>query len=230
MSLELDRPSAWMQAGLPLAFGLGCVHLVSETMGLGLPHPLESGLVVLGLTAAGMAWLAVSALRARGAHPDRAARRWREFWLVPCAMAPLSILSPWTIAPGHFGLGFGGVSFFLNWLTRYPTLGPVNAEVALGLGAVLGAGAVPAFFALYAIRARRLSPRVVALFVGLQLLAYLPVCVRLDVDLFLAPLLLPTPLALTFSAGALGRLLATLAMLGCWVHAVRNPTRSVTWE
>lgn len=231
MSLEFDRPSLLIRTGLPIAFATGCAHLVSEAGEWELPHPLESGLVVLGLTVAGMGLMALAALRARGSSPERAARLRREVWLVPCVMAPLSVLSPWTLAPGGIGLGVGGARFFLTWLTRYPTLGPVNAEVALGIGALLGASAMPAFFALYAVGARTLRPRVVAVFIGLQLLAYAPVFLRLDAELLWVPTRVwPTPLALTFSAGALGRLLATLSMVVCLVGAVRRPTRAMSWE
>src|SRR5262245_9916714 len=58
--------------------------------------------------------------------------------LSPCFLAPLALLYPWVVVPGHVGLAVGGPAFFYGWLTKYPSLGPVNVVALLGVLCLLG--------------------------------------------------------------------------------------------
>lgn len=99
----------------------------------------------------------------------------------PALLSPLSLLFPWAAAPGHLGLAVGGPSFFRTWLTKYPSLGPVNGEVLAGILCLLGAAFLPCLFAHLWLRcAQRRWLLAVA---ALGLLCWVPVAVRLDVAL-----------------------------------------------
>ena len=95
--------------------------------------------------------------------------------LLPCFLAPTSVLGPW-----HAGLGLGGFEFFLVWLTKYPDQGPVNLEVLLGILCVLGAGAMPVVFGLYGGLSSRPKGWVLGLIFLCGLIPYIPVVVVLD--------------------------------------------------
>lgn len=148
--------------------------------------------------------------------------------LVPCAIAPLAVLGPWTIAPSRLGgVAIGHFPFFLAWLTRYPNVGSINYEVLLGIGAMLGACSMPAFFALYALNARSARPVILGMFVALSLIAYVPVFIRLDVPQIAFALMVardaPTSVltALSIMSGALSRLLAMISMI-VWSYRTRR--------
>ncbi len=102
--------------------------------------------------------------------------------LTPCILAPLAVAGHWTLAPTPVGMGSGGFSYFLQWLTRYPNFGPVNWEVLLGMICVLALHFLPAFFAAYSVLSDK--PRFAVLFFIFlfQLTFYLPVLIRLDAD------------------------------------------------
>lgn len=140
--------------------------------------------------------------------------------LVPCTIAPLAALGPWTIAPSHLGgAALGHIPFFFSWLTRYPNLGSINYEVLLGIGAMLGACSMPAFFAFYALNARSARPAILGIFIALHLVPYVPVLVRLDVPqmafgfMFAHDEPASVLTALSIMSGALLRLLATTSMI-----------------
>lgn len=96
------------------------------------------------------------------------------------AAAPVALFYPWTVAT-RFPGAVGELSFFLRWLTRYPNFGPINIEVLAGIAAILATGFIPALTAvLYLLRAQRLALQAAAV---ISLIAYVPVLVRLDVDL-----------------------------------------------
>lgn len=231
MSARIDRPSLWVRLALPAASlaaiaGLGMQALghveVAGAMGAAAPWVL-----LLGVVSAGA--LGLAAWR----HPERRIRLGRDALLVPCVLAPLAALSPWTVAPSPLGPGLGGLPFFLSWLTRYPTVGPVNHEVLLGTLAVLGACALPAALAHHVATSRHPRVRTIALLAALQLAAYLPVLVRLDAALLahgwtavqhgsLGPVVAPgratagwqsALLASRIAVGPLLRLAATASML-----------------
>ena len=249
MSAEIDRPTPFAAYVLPTVFLGVLASLLAQTFG---GSDLSCDVLIHGGAAAALAPLVILVsvvgltLRARASH-ERAHRLHREALLVPCMLAPLAALAPWVVAPSHLGTALGQLPFFLAWLTRYPSLGPINVEVALGIGAVLGACAMPAFFALYASIARRPRPVVLFLFAVLQLVAYVPVLLRLDVELVMyalfvlreGPLSIVGPLgapwwenalmALAIAAGPLLRALATAAMLAAVPLGLRRaPT--VIWE
>lgn len=244
------RPTRFARLVLPGAFLVALAVLLAEAFG---GFELSSRLVFFGLPA-GPLVLSAGALSALGLlaasvrDPERAARLRREALLVPCVLAPLAVLSPWVIAPSHLGPSYASLPFFLAWLDRYPTMGPVNHEVLLGIGAVLGACALPALLAAHVAIARRPAPRVVIPLALLQLVAYLPVLVRLDAEIlayaamiaregpiaFLGPIEGPwwqdALHALMVGAGALLRALATLAMLAMVPLSLRAEEPLVVWE
>ncbi|MCB9594849.1 MAG: hypothetical protein H6719_19160 [Sandaracinaceae bacterium] len=249
MSASIDRPSPFSRIVLPGAFSLALVALVVEALpselgGDVMMYGLLVGPVVLALGAIAAAWLLVSAVR----DPERAVRLRREALLVPCVLAPLGVLAPWTLAPSHFGTSYGSLPFFLSWVDRYPTVGPVNHEVLLGIGAVLGACALPAALAAHVALTRRPRPRVVITLAILQLVAYLPVLLRLDGDLLLASAAVARggewtiagPVAaswwqnalagLAIGAGAMLRASATFVMLAFVPLSLRAREPVVVWE
>ena len=138
---------------------------------------------------------------------------------IPALVAPLSVCFPWTAVPSKIGITFGEFGFFLHWLTKYPTVGPVNHEVLLGILCVLGCGFMPWLSAV--LRRHGNSGRAAHLVLaGLALIPYVPVLIRLDANLFLAG---------TYSAATAGapiwvalgpvlRLAAILSIIGMLRH------------
>lgn len=101
---------------------------------------------------------------------------------LPALLAPLALLCPWAAVPDHLGVGFGGPRLFIHWLTKYPNAGPINAEVLAGILCVLGAAVAPLALGIYRLAGG--ARRSVALSLALAtLVAYVPVLLRLDVDL-----------------------------------------------
>jgi hypothetical protein len=145
-------------------------------------------------------------------------RRWAL--LAPCFLAPLAVTSAWTAQPDHLGgASFEGFAFFLRWLTRYPNLGPVNRDVLLGILCVLGASSVPTGFGAHVLRVPTMSRRVIAAWLAVDLVAYLPVLVKLDgpaVATYVSALGAGTHSALLAPgpiSGAILRLFAVVAMI-----------------
>lgn len=237
-----------MRFALPGGFAFALICLIVEAVDpmsdVALGGMLAGPVVLaLGLVTAG--WLLARALR----DPERAPRLRREALLVPCVLAPLAVLSPWVVAPSHFGVALGGLPFFVSWLDRYPTMLGVNHEVLLGIGALLGACAMPAALAFYVGTRRTPRPPVVVTLVALHLVAYLPVLLRLDLEVLgyaalvaregplsifgagRAPWWSNALMALSIGGGALLRLLATSSMLAVvpWsLRAAKAPP--VVWE
>jgi hypothetical protein len=133
--------------------------------------------------------------------------------LVPCFLAPLALLYPWTVAPSHLGgIGWGGAGFFLHWLTKYPDFGPVNIEVLVGIAAILCLGFLPVIFGVLALGKYRLM--LLSSLACVIWIAYLPIIIRLDSDLVLAALYGSAGQSLLFlSYGPIIRLLAAVAVL-----------------
>lgn len=102
-------------------------------------------------------------------------------------LAPLALFLPWYAEPAlNGGFAFGGWAFFRRWLVKYPTLGPINWEVGLGIVCVVGSAALSLAFAAYTTLAPTPQRRVqLALFVALIVL-YAPVFARLDLMLWMA--------------------------------------------
>lgn len=102
-------------------------------------------------------------------------------------LAPLALLLPWYAEPAlNGGFAFGGWAFFRRWLVKYPTLGPINWEVGLGIVCVVGSAFFSLAFAAYSTLARAPQRRVqLALFIALLVL-YAPVLARLDLMLWFA--------------------------------------------
>lgn len=146
-----------------------------------------------------------------------ASRAPRLALLWPATLAPLAALTPWVLAPSGLGPSLGGAPFFVSWLTRYPTALGVNVEVALGMGAMLGACAVPGFAALHTAWVGEPSRRASALLGLAQLVSYTPVLIVLDAPLLAyAALCVPESglvAGLLFGGGALARGLGSLSVL-----------------
>ncbi len=103
--------------------------------------------------------------------------------LLLCSTAPLALLFPWAVAAGPVPGAYAGMPYFLGWLTRYPNFGPVNIEVLAGTAAMLATGFLPAAVALLLLMA---APRRVVLgTLALVMVAYVPVLLRLDIELAL---------------------------------------------
>lgn len=128
--------------------------------------------------------LAVPLFLLAARRPERPA----DLWRVPCLLAPLATIYPWAVVPSHLGMAVGGLPLFLGWLTRYPNFGPVNGEILLGIGCVLGASAMPVLFAELA-RRRPGRPGLLLGVLLLGLVPYVPVLLRLDIELVLAGIL-----------------------------------------
>jgi hypothetical protein len=132
--------------------------------------------------------------------------------LIPCFLAPLALLYPWTIAPSHLGgIGWGGARFFLHWLTKYPNFGPVNIEVFVGIAAMLCLGFLPVIFGVLALGKYRIM-FLISLACVIWI-AYVPIIIRLDLNLVLAGLYGTTGQSLLFLIyGPIIRLLAAVAV------------------
>ena len=150
----------------------------------------------------------------RRAHSSRL--RFAAF-LVPCFLAPLALLYPWTIAPSHLsGISWGGARFFLHWLTKYPNFGPVNLEVLAGIAAMLCLGFLPVLFGVLALRRSRLMALISI--VCVIWIAYVPIIIRLDSNLILAGLIGTADHSVLFLMyGPIIRLMAAIATLALLV-------------
>jgi hypothetical protein len=106
-----------------------------------------------------------------------------------CLLAPLALFLPWAVVPDHLGIATAGWPFFREWLTKHPTLGPINAEVGIGIACIVLSSLLPFAFALYSALSRSPKRIVVALFVVAELLAIVPLVVRLDYAMWICALL-----------------------------------------
>ena len=215
-------------------FGVGIVVLAGELV----PGELETlneflSIALIPLTIVGSlgAWFVTKRTASRRVAPLLAAA------IAPCALAPLGVAAAWAVVPGHLGMSYGGFSFFLHWLTKYPNLGPVNYEVLLGMLCLLGGSAIPAALAFYRLQTRVQTSWTLAAFLVLQLVAYIPLFIRLDFyQLFYAvvvclagpmtamggvPMSVAERLGIASEgAGAFIRLAATIGMLVAFLHSV----------
>ena len=181
----MQGPTTTQRALVYLPFLAGLVWLAIPLVGDRSPDFDMAELFVgpalgLGLLLS-MPLLALRALHAADAEERR--RRMDFALLLPCALAPLLVATPWALVASHLGIGFGSFPFFLSSLDRYPNLGPINYEVLLGIGAVLGSSAVPVLLAAHAWLGHAARPWVVASLAVAQLVAYLPVLFHLDLGL-----------------------------------------------
>jgi hypothetical protein len=137
-------------------------------------------------------------------------------------LAPFTLLFPWAAVPSKFGVGLAGPRYFLHWLTKYPTVGPVNAEVLLGMLCLVAVAVLPAAAASYWLAGGRRAAVTVAL-AACTVVAYVPVLVRLDVDLAMVGLFGAYTFAGPASAwhAGCGALLRGLAVASTVVLAVR---------
>lgn len=223
-------PPPTIPRALALApFASGLAWLCAELFAGQRVDPFEGVGLLIGVVVAPTCAIAtlVSFVCARRAASPEARERWRvRALLLPCALAPLFLACPWVVAPSHLGPALGSARFFVGWLTRYPNLGPINLEVLLGMGAVLGTCAVPAALAAYVALAPTPRRWVPPLLAGLQLVAYVPVLLRLDVDLVTFAVATSHDAVglvslLAIGGGPIAHLGATLAMLAFAVRSIR---------
>jgi hypothetical protein len=150
---------------------------------------------------------------------------------IPAVMAPLALLFPWAAVPGNLGQAFGGPRFFLHWLTKYPTFGPINHEVLLGIHCILATAFLPAALGIYRLTG---NPRrwVVMTLAVMAVTAYVPVLVRLDVDLWRVGIFGAWTMlgrAEVYQAAA-GPLLRAIAVLAGSVLALRMAIRGARFS
>jgi len=107
-----------------------------------------------------------------------------SFWLYLCFLAPFAILYPWVLTGGHSYPGYGGFLYFMEWLTKYPNLGPVNIQVLIGLVCIIAVGILPSFYAYQALSEKPRVANLLLLF-SLCLIAFAPVFIRLDLMLWI---------------------------------------------
>lgn len=135
--------------------------------------------------------------------------------LASCVVAPLAVFASWALMPGAIFASTASFGTFLHWLTKYPSLGPINREVLGGIVCVLTASLLPWFFAMYRMTASAPRPRALWAMVALQLAVYAPLVWRLDAaQLVYGAIMLPglPAFGAAFLGGALARLAATAAM------------------
>ena len=145
-----------------------------------------------------------------------------RLFATPALLAPVAVCFPWTVAPSHLGLAFGDLEFFLHWLTKYPTWGRLNHEVLLGILCVLGCAFLPWLAAVLRLYEKGGRAALMTL-LGLVLIPYIPVLIRLDVLLFIAGLplgVLPAP-PIWVVFGPVLRLASILSMIGMLLDARR---------
>ena len=193
--------------------------LASAWLGLALfdAAPIIPNAALWSVVVAAVASPLLAALGAR--RSPRGARLLREVaWVTPCFFAPLSVLHVWALVPGNLGVAMAGFEYFVTWCTKYPNFGPVNREVVLGTLCVLGAGAVPVGFGLYAVLSQKRRLAAFATWFALDLVAFVPVFIELDIPLWTLsvaglPTILGTATVPTLLYGPLLRTLPLISMV-----------------
>lgn len=148
-----------------------------------------------------------------------------------CGLAPLAVLAPWVVVPGHLGVGYGGLWFFLGWVSRYPTFHGVNHEVVLGIACVLACAVLPPVFAACLPGRPDRGPWLATgVFVAFGF-AWVPVFVRLDLEqvLYAGVVLLHGPLTLLGDAPVSlpRRLVIAAAAVGALVRLATLPAMAI---
>lgn len=100
--------------------------------------------------------------------------------LSPCATAPMAVFYPWAAVPGGLGMGYAGFPSFLEWITKYPNVGPFNIEVFLGTCCVILAYFLPAIFAYFHLETNQMLTKKIVVLLAIEFVALLAVLVKLD--------------------------------------------------
>ena len=118
-------------------------------------------------------------------HPRPLGLRGGFAYTIPGFMAPTALFSAWTLTPSHLGgVAWGGIHYFLEAVTRYPSVGPVNSEVFIGILLVLCVSYLPVAIAWgYLSHWSRTTMYTLLL---LAVIGYVIVAVHLDFNLWLA--------------------------------------------
>ncbi|MDC7126665.1 MAG: hypothetical protein PQJ46_13930 [Spirochaetales bacterium] len=93
------------------------------------------------------------------------------------SFAPVFTAFHWVFAPSHFGIGSGGLLFFIEWLTKYPNAWGINYQVLFGIICVLG---YHLFIAIIPCNFENMTYKFAWLSIMLASLLYLPILIRLD--------------------------------------------------
>jgi hypothetical protein len=222
-----DRPPKALIAAMIAPLGIAGFALMYDALGGSIVfiynNPVIGPLLLVALPIA----LAQGRPEGRGigAHARRLAA------LSPCLIATLSVLYPWTVAPGKGFPAVGGFSYFIGWLTKYPNWGPINYEVLLGILCMLGASSIPVAFALYHVQARPPRAGVLGTILLLDLVAFIPLVIYLDFDhwrgavlAFFDDRLFPRYIFFPLACGCLLRAAPVAVMLALAVRSLRAPS------
>jgi hypothetical protein len=108
-----------------------------------------------------------------------------DFWLYLCFLAPFALWYPWVVTHGSGHADYGGVLYFMQWLTKHPNVGPVNIQILIGMVCMIAITVLPAVYAFHALSDK---PRMGTLLVlySVCLLAFVPVFIRLDLMLWVS--------------------------------------------
>ena len=107
-----------------------------------------------------------------------------NYWLYLCFLGPFAVLYPWVITGAHIYPGYGGFLYFMDWLTKYPNLGPLNIQVLIGMVCVIALAVLPSFYAQQALSDKPRTSVLLLLF-SVCLVAFAPVFIRLDLMLWI---------------------------------------------
>jgi hypothetical protein len=107
-----------------------------------------------------------------------------NFLLYLCFLAPFALFYPWVITGANTYPGYGGFLYFIEWLTKYPNLGPINIQVFIGIVCVIALAMLPSVYAYQALSDRPQMAKLLLLF-SLCLFAFAPVFIRLDLMLWI---------------------------------------------
>jgi len=100
--------------------------------------------------------------------------------LLPCFFSMFYFTGHWYFGNAPFGIGLGGFFFFLHWLTKYPNFGPINYEIALGMICIFLNHFLPLLFIFIILIFKNRKSILLLIILILDLIAYLPVIIKLD--------------------------------------------------
>jgi hypothetical protein len=192
---------------LPLAFSLlyfvaSIFHFLNDDIG-GVLETFPFPLLTIAIT------IILIVNESKRFFPIRVSNKFA--YAIPGFMAPTALFGAWTLAPSHIGgVAWGGIHYFLDAVTRYPDVGPLNSMVFLGMVVVFCASCLPVLIAWGYLSS---WSRYWMLILGFLLIAaYLIVSLKLDLNLWLAGLYGADHASLVFLLhGPLSRTLAVIS-------------------
>lgn len=109
-----------------------------------------------------------------------------SFWLYLCFLAPFALWYPWVIT-GSKNQGYGGILYFMQWVSKHPNFGPFNIQVLIGIFCMIAIAVLPAVYAFHALSDKPRMSRLLLLY-SICLIAFMPVFIRLDLMLWITGL------------------------------------------